>query len=319
MPFPVGAVLNSHLPVKVPDEGNSLGEVGVDTSAGMSNHDRSLDFQATTGLHTALRTKPVSYAKDVQGNRDALERAKYRTGMSDARWIPKKDVQQAETDVRFLTKTAWHIGAGYNVGAGFATQHGWDALGTNSGKDAPRVYEYAGLSFKNYTKSSGPFMEDIRKDKRVSGMLDSLKERHDQAVDECEKTLDLINDSMEPVVMELIKSVQGRLTENVDTIEELFMQLADEFLTRIDMAQLQGVWSDYQEQSMLREVWIAEFEEQTAQLEQQRAGLIQASTPPTHHPTPQPPFPLKDLRFLHSSLHAVRHTQRYPREPSTSE
>lgn len=206
-----------------------------------SNNDRSLDFQATTGLHTALRTKPVSYAKDVQGNRDALERAKYRTGMSDARWIPKKEVHQAETDVRFLTKTAWHIGAGYNVGAGFATQHGWDALGTNSGKEAPRVYEYAGLSFKNYTKSSGPFMEDIRKDKRVSGMLESLKERHDQAVDECEKTLDLINDSMEPVVMELIKSVQGRLTENVDTIEELFMQLADEFLTRIDMAQLQVI------------------------------------------------------------------------------
>ena len=54
------------------------------------------------------------------------------------------------------------------------------------------------------------------------------------------------------------------------------MQLADEFLTRIDMAQLQGVWSDYQEQSMLREVWIAEFEEQTAQLEEQRAGLVQA-------------------------------------------
>jgi len=241
-----------------------------------SKDDRSLDFEATTGLHGALRTKPVSYAKDVQGNREALERAKYRTAMSDARWVPKKDHQQAETDVRFLTKTAWHIGAGYNIGAGFATQHGWDALGTNAGKGAPRVYEYAGLSFKNYTSSSGPLMQDVRKDNRVSGMLDSLKVRHDEAIAECEKTLDLLNDSLEPVVMELIKSVQGRLTENVDTIEELFMQLADEFLTRIDMAQLQGVWSDYQEQSMLREVWIAEFEEQTAQLEEQRAGLVQA-------------------------------------------
>jgi hypothetical protein len=29
------------------------------------------------------------------------------------------------------------------------------------------------------------------------------------------------------------------------------------------MAQLQGVWSEYQEQSKLREVWISEFEEET--------------------------------------------------------
>ena len=80
---------------------------------------------------------------------------------------------------------------------------------------------------------------------------------------ETEERIKLINDSLEPVVVELIRTVRTNLKENEDTIEQLFMRLADEFLTRIDMAQLQGVWSEYQEQSKLREVWISEFEEET--------------------------------------------------------
>ena len=84
--------------------------------------------------------------------------------------------------------------------------------------------------------------------------------------------------------MEQIRVVRTNLKENEETIEELYMRVADgthftsftgtkvqiltqkalpEFLTRIDMAQLQGVWSEYQEQSKLREVWISEFEEET--------------------------------------------------------
>lgn len=40
--------------------------------------------------------------------------------------------------------------------------------------------------------------------------------------------------------------MRTKLKGNEDTIEQLFLRLADEYLTRIDMAQLQGVWSEYQ-------------------------------------------------------------------------
>eukprot|EP00961_Rhodomonas_salina_P158957 2140469-Rhodomonas_salina.1 len=140
--------------------------------------ERALDFKATTDLLGALKTKPVSYAKDVQGNREALEKAKFRTEMSNATWVAKKEREQAETDSRFLTKTAWHIGHGYNIGTGYTEQHGWDALGSNMGQPAPRTYEHAGLTVKSYTKTSGPFMEDTRRAGRVEGMLGSKAERH---------------------------------------------------------------------------------------------------------------------------------------------
>ena len=236
--------------------------------------DQALDFKATTSLLGALTTKPISYAKDVQGNREALDKAKFRTTMANATWVPKKDSQQAETDVRMLTKTAWHIGGGYNIGVGFAEQHGFATLGSHSGQEPPRLYEYAGLTVTGFTKSSGPFMSDQRKDARISNMLGSKKERHDYAIQDMEAKLKLINDSLEPVIVELIRTVRTNLKENEDTIEQLYMRLADEFLTRIDMAQLQGVWSEYQEQSKLREVWISEFEEQAEALEIQRAALV---------------------------------------------
>ena len=236
--------------------------------------DQALDFKATTSLLGALTTKPISYAKDVQGNRDALDKAKFRTSMANATWVPKKDSQQAETDVRMLTKTAWHIGGGYNFGVGFAEQHGFATLGSHQGNEPPRLYEYAGLTVTGFTKSSGPFMSDQRKDARISTMLGSKKERHDYAIQDMEGKMKIINDSLEPVIVELIRTVRTNLKENEDTIEQLYMRLADEFLTRIDMAQLQGVWSEYQEQSKLREVWISEFEEQAEVLEVQRAALV---------------------------------------------
>jgi hypothetical protein len=235
---------------------------------------QALDFQATSSLIGSLTTKPISYAKDVHGNREALDKAKIRTSMANATWVPKKEQQQAETDVRMLTKTAWHIGGGYNIGVGFAGQHGFNTLGMHSGQEPPRIYEYAGLTVTGFTKSSGPFMSDQRKDARISTMLESKKDRHDYAIKDMEAKLKLIHDSLEPVVVELIRTVRTNLKENEDIIEELFLRLADEFLTRIDMAQLQGVWSEYQEQSKLREVWISEFEEQTEALELQRSALV---------------------------------------------
>ena len=234
----------------------------------------ALDFKATTSLLGSLTAQPISYAKDVHGNREALDKAKFRTPMANATWVAKKESQQAETDVRMLTKTAWHIGGGYNIGVGYASQHGFRTLGVHAGEEPPRLYEYAGLTVKGFTKSSGPFMSDQRKDGRLTTMGESMKDRHDYAIKDMEAKLRLINDSLETVVFELIRTVRTNLKENEDTIEQLFMRLADEFLTRIDMAQLQGVWSDYQEQSKLREVWISEFEEQAESLEMQRAALI---------------------------------------------
>ena len=136
---------------------------------------QALDFKATTRLLGALTTKPISYAKDVAGNRDALDKAKFRTSAANATWVPKKESQQAETDVRMLTKHAWHIGAGYNIGVGHAEQHAFGTLGSHAGQEPPRLYEYAGLTVTKFTSSSGPLMSDQRKDARVTHMLGTKK------------------------------------------------------------------------------------------------------------------------------------------------
>jgi hypothetical protein len=236
------------------------------------------DFQATSSLFGTLATKPMTFvAGDSQAaaKAEALAKSKHRTDVANASWVPRKEREEAEAEVRFLTKTAWHIGHGYSVGAGIASQHGFSTLSTNKDKPPPRIYEYAGLTVKQFTKSSGPYMRDHYREGRVADMLLSRKERHEAAVEECEHRIKLINESLEPMVVEVIRSVRQRLKENEETIEQLFMQLADEYLRRIDMAQLQGVWSDYQEQSKLREAWICEFDEQTDGLETQRAALVQ--------------------------------------------
>ena len=67
--------------------------------------------------------------------------------------------------------------------ASFAT------LGSHSGQEPPRLYEYAGLTVTGFTKSSGPFMSDQRKDARIATMLGSKKERHDYAIQDMEAKL----------------------------------------------------------------------------------------------------------------------------------
>jgi hypothetical protein len=227
----------------------------------MSRNDEggnTLDFGATSSLFNALSTKPISRAKTDVGTKDAQDQTKYRTVRAETTWVPKNEKETAVTDVSTLTKTAWHIGQGYNIGAGFTEQHGWESLASNAGHHPPRRYEYAGLTVKSFTKSSGPFMKDQFKESRVADMLASKKDRHDREVEEFEAKLKAINESFEPMVIDAIRRLRQRLSDNDDAIEQLFLQLADEFLTRIDMAQLQGVWSGYQDQSQLRENWIAE-------------------------------------------------------------
>lgn len=236
------------------------------------------DFHATTKLFGSLATKPMKFAvgdENATAAAEAAEKSKTRTDMANATWVPQREREAGESDVRFLTKTAWHIGQGYNVGVGIADQHGFGTLSTNKDKLPPRIYEYAGLTVKSFTKSSGPYMKDQHQSGRISKMLGSKKERHYTLIADCEDRIELINRSLEPMVVETIRSLRHKLKDNEDTIEQLFMNLADEYLTRIDMAQLQGVWSDYQEQSKLREAWIAEFDEQTDGLEVQRAALVQ--------------------------------------------
>lgn len=238
---------------------------------------------------------------------EVAAKAKYRTEMSNATWVPRQEREEAESEVRFLTKTAWHIGHGYTVGVGITEQHGFSTLSINAGRPPPRIYEYAGLTVKQYTKSSGPYMKDQQQEGRIESMLMSKKERHDKLIEESEHRIRLINESLEPMVVETVRSVRSRLTDNELQIEALFMQLADEYLSRIDMAQLQGVWSDYQEQSKLRESWIAEFDEQTDQLEVQRAALVQ-----------------NDLKTLGAVLLDVAHTlpgpvERYLEEEALKE
>jgi hypothetical protein len=237
------------------------------------------DFQATSNLFGTLSTKPTHFVTgdpQTANKQAALANTKFRNmEMANATWVARKEKEEGEADVRFLTKTAWHIGHGYSVGVGIATQHGFSTLSTNKDKPPPRIYEHAGLTVKQFTKSSGPYMRDHYREGRVADMLASKKERHDTAIDECEKRIKLINESLEPMVVEVIRSLRQRLKDNEDSMEQLFMQLADEYLRRIDMGQLQGVWSDYQEQSKLREAWISEFDEQTDGLETQRAALVQ--------------------------------------------
>ena len=218
----------------------------------------TLDFGATTSLFKSLSTQPISRAKTDVGTKDAQDKTKYRTIRADTTWVPKSEKEAAITDVSTLTKTAWHIGQGYNIGAGFSEQHGWETLASNAGLDAPRRYEYAGLTVKAFTKSSGPFMKDQFKESRVADMLASKKDRHEREIVDFEAKLKAINESFEPMVVDSIRRLRKCLSDNDEAIEHLFLQLADEFLTRIDMAQLQGVWSGYQDQSQLRENWIAE-------------------------------------------------------------
>jgi hypothetical protein len=218
----------------------------------------ALDFGATTSLFNSLSTKPISRAKTDIGAKDAQDQTKYRTSRADTTWVPKNEKETATTDVSLLTKTAWHIGQGYNIGAGFTEQHGWDTLASHANLDPPRRYEYAGLTVKSFTKSSGPFMKDQFKATRVADMLASKKERHEREVEEFENRLKAINESFEPMVVRSIRNLREYMAKSDEDIEQLFLQLADEFLTRIDMAQLQGVWTEYQGRSQLRENCIAE-------------------------------------------------------------
>mmetsp|Transcript_47866 Transcript_47866/g.126975 ORF Transcript_47866/g.126975 Transcript_47866/m.126975 type:complete len:304 (+) Transcript_47866:1127-2038(+) len=235
----------------------------------------TLDFSATSSLYNALAAQPVSRAKADVEVTDAKEQTKYRTSRAETTWVPKNEKEAALSDVSMLTKTAWHIGQGYNIGSGFTNQHGWNAAAGTQNVDPPRLYEYAGLTVKKYTKTSGPYAKDQRNESRVATMLASKKERHEKEVVDFEAKLKSINEAFEPMVVASIKRLRENLKKNEEDIELLFHRLADEFLTRIDMAQLQGVWTSYQEQSQLRENYIKEFTEQLDALETQRAAIVE--------------------------------------------
>ena len=235
----------------------------------------SREFNATTSLYNSLTAKPISHAKVDLGTKDAQDQTKYRTERAETTWVPRTEKEAAATDVSMLTKTAWHIGQGYNVGAGFAQQHGWDTLASNANVKPPRLYEYAGLTVRGFTKSSGPFMKGQYKEGRVADMLLSRKERHDRELSELDARVLAINESFDSPAVSALAVLKEKLRDDRDAIERAFLALADEFLTRIDMAQLQGVWSTYQDHSMLRDRWISDFAEQMEALESQRALLVE--------------------------------------------